>query len=125
MERLLFWCLFSGLYHISPYLKYIIYKDTIIKEYCENKDQPELKCDGKCHLKKEIIKKEKEKPNNNNKSPKPQPKKQLNYKTQFCDLLLDLQLNNSIKYSLKNSYYYNATLYQVNSDIELPPPEIS
>ena len=105
----------------------MIYKEQIIKEHCENKEKPQLKCDGKCHLKKEIVKKEKENPNinNNNKIPKPQPKKQLNYKTQFCDLLFDLQLNNSIKYSFKNSYYYNATLYQVNFDIELPPPEIS
>lgn len=34
------------------YAYYAINKDYIKKQLCENKDQPELKCDGKCHLKK-------------------------------------------------------------------------
>lgn len=34
------------------YAYYAINKDYIKKQLCENKDQPALKCDGKCHLKK-------------------------------------------------------------------------
>jgi hypothetical protein len=37
---------------------FFIYQDEITEEFCENKDKPELKCDGKCHLKKELTKEE-------------------------------------------------------------------
>jgi hypothetical protein len=34
------------------YLYYTIDPIGFIEELCENKDQPELQCNGKCHLKK-------------------------------------------------------------------------
>ncbi len=37
-----------------PYLEYFAFKDYIIKNLCENKNKPELKCNGKCYLKKMI-----------------------------------------------------------------------
>ncbi len=37
-----------------PYLEYQLRKETIVKELCVNRFQPETKCDGKCHLKKQI-----------------------------------------------------------------------
>lgn len=33
---------------------YIFNKQHIIEKFCENKDKPQLKCDGKCHLKKMV-----------------------------------------------------------------------
>lgn len=39
-----------------PVLNYIINYDYIAKELCENKKQPQLGCNGKCHLKKELAK---------------------------------------------------------------------
>lgn len=33
---------------------FFIYQEEIAAEFCENKEKPELKCDGKCHLKKEL-----------------------------------------------------------------------
>lgn len=36
-------------------MKYEIYKSEIIQQFCENKDKPELQCEGSCHLKKMII----------------------------------------------------------------------
>lgn len=41
---------------IAPmlFLDYEIRKDFIIQNYCENKDRPELHCDGKCYLAKRI-----------------------------------------------------------------------
>ncbi|MBI1288778.1 MAG: hypothetical protein GC178_14515 [Flavobacteriales bacterium] len=44
-----------------PHLNYWMNKDFIASVLCENKDKPEMKCDGKCHLKKEIRKAENEK----------------------------------------------------------------
>jgi hypothetical protein len=41
---------------VSPYLEYTINKDFIAKVLCINKDKPELKCNGKCHLTKQLKK---------------------------------------------------------------------
>ena len=41
---------------VSPYLEYAINKDFIANVLCINKDKPALKCNGKCHLKKELKK---------------------------------------------------------------------
>lgn len=37
---------------------YHFYKDYVIEEYCENKDQPHLQCEGTCFLKKGLEKEE-------------------------------------------------------------------
>jgi hypothetical protein len=49
-----------GLYALTlsqayiPHVDYWVNHDFIASELCENKDRPELKCEGKCHLQKEI-----------------------------------------------------------------------
>ena len=49
-----------GLYALTlsqvyiPHVNYWVNHDFIASELCENKDKPELKCEGKCHLQKEI-----------------------------------------------------------------------
>lgn len=37
-------------------VEYIINYDYIVKELCENKARPEMHCNGKCHLMKELAK---------------------------------------------------------------------
>lgn len=39
-----------------PFLEYIVNYDYIVKELCENKEKPALKCNGKCHLMKQLAK---------------------------------------------------------------------
>ncbi len=39
-----------------PVLDYMANYDYIVNTLCENKDQPELECDGKCYLSKELAK---------------------------------------------------------------------
>lgn len=39
---------------VFPCLEYVINYDYIVKELCENKAKPEMKCNGKCHLMKEL-----------------------------------------------------------------------
>jgi hypothetical protein len=39
-----------------PYVDYAINKEYIAKVLCENIEKPILKCNGKCHLKKELKK---------------------------------------------------------------------
>ncbi|MCB9204029.1 MAG: hypothetical protein H6603_03530 [Flavobacteriales bacterium] len=59
MSRLLS-ILMIGLYGLTlsqaymPHVNYWMNRDYISSVLCENKDQPELECNGKCHLKKEI-----------------------------------------------------------------------
>ena len=39
-----------------PVLEYIIRYDYIVTELCENKARPQMHCNGKCHLMKELAK---------------------------------------------------------------------
>lgn len=39
---------------VVPVLEYVVFYDYIRNELCVNKDKPELECNGKCHLKKEM-----------------------------------------------------------------------
>lgn len=41
---------------IFPVVEYVVLYDYITKELCVNKDKPEMKCNGKCHLMKEMAK---------------------------------------------------------------------
>lgn len=41
---------------VGPYLEYAINKGYIAAYLCENKESPELKCEGKCYLRKQIQK---------------------------------------------------------------------
>ena len=53
---------------VFPVVDYIVNYDYISKVLCENKAKPELKCNGKCHLMKELAKEsENEKPISNDK----------------------------------------------------------
>ncbi len=60
MKNLLFAYTFLILYGVSlvkpiaPFLDYAINYDYIANVLCINKDKPALKCNGKCHLKKEL-----------------------------------------------------------------------
>lgn len=52
-------------YQLLPYVDYAINKEYIAEVLCENQDEPELHCNGICHLKKQLKKaeeKEKEAP---------------------------------------------------------------
>jgi len=43
------------------FVDYTINKEYIAENLCENKDKPEMQCNGMCHLKKELIKDEERK----------------------------------------------------------------
>jgi len=48
---------------ISPLVNYALNQDYIAEFLCINKDKPELQCNGKCHLVKELEKSQKEEQN--------------------------------------------------------------
>ena len=39
-----------------PVVDYVVNYDYIVNTLCENKDKPEMHCNGKCHLSKELAK---------------------------------------------------------------------
>ena len=39
-----------------PVVEYVINYDYIVEQLCENRDKPELHCDGSCYLAKQIAK---------------------------------------------------------------------
>ena len=41
---------------VFPLASYIIQYDYIVNELCVNRDKPDLKCNGKCHLKDQLAK---------------------------------------------------------------------
>ena len=59
---LVFLYLVAMLRPIQPYLEYILNQDYIAEFLCVNKDKPELQCNGKCHLAKELKKQQEKEP---------------------------------------------------------------
>lgn len=52
----LFLALFMLLKPTIPFVEYAAFYDYIKNELCVNKDTPEMGCNGKCYLKKELAK---------------------------------------------------------------------
>lgn len=79
---------------VLPVLEYVLNYNYIAAELCENRAKPEMKCNGKCHLMKQLAKaSEGEKPESQ--------KKQLHSETEvlFCNAFPDFsfrQFNNSV-----------------------------
>ena len=48
--------LIAWLRPVMPFIEYEINKKYIAEVLCENKDKPEMHCNGKCHLKKQLKK---------------------------------------------------------------------
>lgn len=47
---------------IAPFIEYAINQDYIAEFLCINKEKPEMRCNGKCHLYKEVEKQQEETP---------------------------------------------------------------
>ncbi|WP_372937678.1 hypothetical protein [Seonamhaeicola sp.] len=47
---------------IQPCIEYLLNQDYIAEFLCVNKDKPELQCNGKCHLAKELKKQHQQEP---------------------------------------------------------------
>ncbi|MBQ0788969.1 MAG: hypothetical protein KBT69_15830 [Oceanihabitans sp.] len=51
---MLFAFAFKPMYYVGQVLYYELNIDYIVDTYCVNKDKPELQCNGKCHLAKQL-----------------------------------------------------------------------
>lgn len=97
---------------ILPVLEYVIHYDYITKELCENKAKPEMKCNGKCHLMKELAKA------SDNENPISQDKKAMHHEFEilFFEKFASLEITNlnfsiqkevRVKYS--DLYFHEST----------------
>ena len=49
---------FIEFYNGTVYLTYMVNQSDIIRKYCVNKDKPQMRCEGMCHMKKMMINEE-------------------------------------------------------------------
>ncbi|KFF10661.1 hypothetical protein [Flavobacterium hydatis] len=105
---------------VFPVLDYIINYDYIATELCENKNQPQLDCKGKCHLKKELGKA------TENDSSSSSEKK--NFPTGFDVLFIEniksFNFKLAIKSILKNDVLPNNLYSHYNIDLIFHPPTL-
>ena len=109
---------------ILPVIDYVINYDYIAKVLCENKAKPELKCNGKCHLMKELAKaSEDEKPINSDKKDNSKHEIELLY----CNELSEINFR-QIYFHNKTSVgdnYANLYFHTVGCSVFHPPTFIS
>lgn len=101
-----------------PVLDYIINYDYIAKELCENKAKPQMHCNGKCHLMKELAKAaENEKPASQKKSPHQETE------VLFCETVIDFSFstNDAVVFA-KNVTGYNNLYSSLNTTTVFHPP---
>jgi len=102
-----------------PYIDYFFHKEYIVQNLCENKDKPELKCHGKCHLEKEIkktVKEEREDPI----LPSPENEKENK------QLNLFVETEHKLLYSLsseKQGFLYEEMTSSFTRRFIVPPPK--
>jgi hypothetical protein len=104
---------------VFPVVDYIVNYDYIAKVLCENKAKPELKCNGKCHLMKELAKQaENEKPIQNNKK-----QATLEFEVLFFQEIASLQFtqSNGDDKSITLDCYSNQ-YFHLNSGAVFRPP---
>lgn len=105
-------------------IQWSINQDYIAKNLCINKNKPTLKCDGKCHLKKEL-KKTEETNENNGKSTVPSFQDDLVlFKNSFIPQIFEQEsiLNNPID----SEKYFTASFHMLKWEASIwhPPSEL-
>lgn len=86
-------------------MDYVINYEYIATQLCENKEKPELKCNGKCHLAKELAKaSEEEKPISQNKKNQTSEIEFL-----YFNQVTDFNFKTILRFSRKeiNTFYFN------------------
>jgi hypothetical protein len=94
---------------------YLINKEFIIFNYCENKSKPKLKCNGKCHLTKQLKEQEKQESSSKNNA-------KCIDETQFCSEY-DYAISPRVVYvSISENWtYLNGETKNESSSIFHPP----
>ncbi len=112
---------------ILPVLDYVINYDYIVKELCENKAKPELKCNGKCHLMKEMAKAAEEESANDKSNSSDKKENHINIEILFYTEIKSL-VSNQTRFQNQNTVndnYSNLYSYKTSFSIFHPPAVVS
>lgn len=102
---------------IQPYVEYVLNQDYIAEFLCINKDKPELQCNGKCHLVKEIEKQQE----NESKSLRVSLE---NYPIGFVNIFKIHPFKTCIT-STKNTHFFYKALYHFDYNYSaFQPPDL-
>ena len=105
---------------VIPVLEYIVNYDYISKELCINKDKPALKCNGKCHLMKQLAKvSDDEKPISNDKKDNSKQEVEILFYQEVSRLIFFSDFCFINKFS--NSFYLNLYRLDATDSIFHPP----
>lgn len=101
--------LFMLIKPIIPVLDYVVNYDYIKNELCVNKEKPQLHCNGKCHLAKELAKAaEQEKPQSNDKK----ENHHFEVETLFCQNIKEFSFFPFFKIEYKKDNFKYSNEYQ-------------
>ncbi len=113
---------FTFLYIVSmsqpvlPIFEYLLNQDYIAKVLCINKEEPEIQCNGKCYLMKQIKKKE-------DKKKKSMPKIDMEkYSVFFFDFFNYTIKKSTSHLGIKSTFTYQNTYSYLYSFIDDHPP---
>ena len=117
-------CLFLALIYtllvmkpFAPYLEYTLFKDYISEFLCINQEKPELSCNGKCYLNKQLKKA-------NDADPQPNQTAKPRIEMQLVSILIDCK--NGIEAAKNNRIFFSQNdlfIPDFYSDIPTPPPK--
>jgi hypothetical protein len=108
--------LFQAFCSFIIYANYEINKEKITQQFCENKNKPQIHCNGKCHLMKQLKKAEKEENT---------PLNNLKEKIEFSPyVIMDDSVFTFLKYStnIKHSFYYVFNFSLIHPNTIFRPP---
>jgi len=97
---------------------YMVFTENFIESYCENTDQPELECDGKCFLSDMLDKKDKDVPKNASIF----LETELIFTTSIYDIALELQ---ELTFTSQDSFFYISHYKPFYLESSFKPPALS
>ena len=104
---------------IFPVLSYVVNYEYISKELCENKEKPELKCNGKCHLKKELAKASEE-----NIPASQESKNTVTLELVFLEILPEITFNRFFVEKEQVTISYSRLYFRLHSTRIFHPPTV-
>lgn len=102
---------------VFPVFEYITCYDYIVNELCVNKDKPELQCNGKCYLMKELSKTSESEKNKGDTT----KKTVYEFPVLFCQTIENTRLPFPISGVILNVVYKNLYSYLISSSLFRPP----
>ena len=102
---------------IEIFAEYIMDIEQFTELYCENKDKPELKCNGKCHLTEQLAENEEQK---QNKDIQVSPEILLF----FADSKFEIEEHNGFYIEEDISYFFNTDLTEGIGYAVFHPPQV-